>query len=477
MFKDNLGRHYRRKHGGDRQSNLEEEKLSDVLEKHGIPEKYWPATPKVLSALPNFRLQPHLPAAFHYPGEERPQVIADWKNPSLDQLRKALPDLKHLVVRLSCSVGSRQYQDGEPIADDFGELWIEGKCRVLDKEMLLEWLANVVEDDERQIADKLLNVQAAFALYPSELDNFRRFRSKLLQRHSVCSDQDPTTTVITISPAQSTVDIHYDKSVVVSTVFLAKAPTLGQPDSSVAKIWIVWPRLHLYTLGSSAKQRSYSGTAHSLKSGEGAMWFEQNDGETVVLPEDMPYATIAVKRCYLIRSAFHGTFVPRAPLILADINTGVAPDEAVIRLVERTKAAFRQPPDLHDQYMHSFLQHLAYNVPALESSSDGCGQLVRTLAEGWLNMSRCGLCKLLGSTYNVRNIDNGVEHANGYLMNFSTPGSRLDGDIDRPTGSNLNDMLPSPTHPVPDRWDHASRRYESSNISQSESRRSKRQRS
>ncbi|KAI7279029.1 hypothetical protein KC345_g5598 [Hortaea werneckii] len=382
MLKDNLGRHYRRKHGGDLQSNLEDKELSDVLEQYGIPEEYWPATPKALSALPNFRLQPHLPAAFHYAGEERPQVIADRRGSSLGELGKALPDLRQLVVRLSCSVGSRQYQDGEPVADDFGELWIEGKCRVPDKEMLLEWLANVVEDDEKQIADKLLNAQAAVALYLSELDRFRRYRSKLLQRHSACLDQDPMTTVITISPAQSSVDIHYDKSVVASTVFLAKAPTPGQPDSSVAKIWIVWPRLHLYTLGSSAKQRSYSGSPHSLKSGEGAMWFEQNDGETVVLPEDMPHAIIAVKRCYLIRSAFHGRFVPRAPLILADINIGVAPDEAVIRLLERTKAAFSQPPDLHDQYMHSFLQHLAYIIPALESSSVGCGQLVRTLVEG-----------------------------------------------------------------------------------------------
>lgn len=118
MMRCNLDRHSRRQHGDNLQNIPEEEKLSDVLKKYGVLEKNWPATPKALNALPNFRLQPHLPAAFNYQGEERPQIIADRKGSTLDK-RGGLPDLRHLVVRLSCNVGSRKYQDGEPVADDF----------------------------------------------------------------------------------------------------------------------------------------------------------------------------------------------------------------------------------------------------------------------------------------------------------------------------------------------------------------------
>lgn len=119
MRESSLGRHRRRKHWGYLQNFPEEETLSDALRKYGVPEKNWPGTPRALNALLNFRLQPHLPAAFHYEGEERPQIIADQRNQTFDEGGNGLPDLRHLVVRLSCSVGSRQYQDGEPIADDF----------------------------------------------------------------------------------------------------------------------------------------------------------------------------------------------------------------------------------------------------------------------------------------------------------------------------------------------------------------------
>lgn len=343
--------------------------------------------------------------------------------------------------------------------------------------MLLGWLANVLEDDERQIADKLINIQATVALHPSQLDRFHQYRSETLQQHSACLGQDPTTTVINISPAHSTVDIHHDDKVVASTAFLAKAPIPGQPDSRVAKIWIIWPRRHLHNLASCAERHSYSDTAHSLKAGEGAMWFEQKDGETVVLPEDVPHATITVRRCYLIGSGFQGTFTPRAPLISADIKAEVGPDEAAIRLVERTEAAFSQPPNLHDQYMHSFLQYLAYNVAALDISREGRNPLIRALAEGWLNMSHCSLCKLLGLTYKVIDIEDGANHAEGHLMNFVVPGLHLSFDTDRPAGSNPDGMLPSPANSISDCRDQAAGRYQSSDTSQPESRRSKRQRS
>ncbi|KAI7290644.1 hypothetical protein KC343_g273 [Hortaea werneckii] len=456
----------------------EEEKLSDVLTKYGVPKNNWPAGPKALNALRNLRLQAHLPAAFHYEGEEWPQIIAERGDENSDELHEALPDFKQLVIRLARNLGDRQYQDGEPVAEDFGELWINRRHTEPDQEAMSEWLANVLEDDERQNADKLVNIQAAVALRPSELEKFCNYRSKLLNRHVACSGQDPTTTMINISPAYSTVDIHHDEDVVASTVYLAKEPTSGQPGSSVAKIWIIWPRRHLHALANRTKSHSYSDTARSLKGGEGAVWFEQHDGESVVLPEDLPHATITVKRCYLIGSGFQGTFIPRAPLILADTSAGVAPSEAITRLVERTKAAFSQPSNLQDQFMHSFLHHLAYNVSALDLSSEGRDQLGRTLAEGWLNKSWCGLCKLLpGSARKVRNIEDGITHADGHLMNFSSfQGFQLS-DTDRPATSNLDSTLPSPADSISERWGQASRRYQSSSMSQPEGRRSKRQRS
>lgn len=127
--------------------------------------------------------------------------------------------------------------------------------------------------------------------------------------------------------------------------------------------------------------------------------------------------------------------------------------------------------------MHSFLQHLAYNAPALETDQNGRQRLVRTLAEGCINKSWCGLCKLLGSTHKVRNIEDGIEHAQGHLMNYSFFQGLQLSDTDRPTESNLDDMLPSPANPLPDRLDQASGRCQSSDINQPESRRSKRQRS
>jgi len=248
---------------------------------------------------------------------------------------------------------------------------------------------------------KILNLSPQVAFPPGKLDLYFDARNLLLQDLDIIPSLDNSTTELNITPAMSDVPVHHDEDLIISTARTITSHVRPAVERTIAKLWIVWPPGHTHNFSQCSPRTSYGDTAHSLHNADGAVWFVQKDGETVVLPKDLAHATFTIQSCYLLASSCPGVSLARVPLISADMAAGTTESYAVTRLVDTVEAALQRPFDDSRRLMHNFWSESAYNIPSLRRDKIRYSRFVELLTNHMHRERRCISCVVLGmvSTY------------------------------------------------------------------------------
>lgn len=248
-------------------------------------------------------------------------------------------------------------------------------------------------DDVRQA--KVLNLDASIAFPSERLAQYLAAKERFLDQFATSLTLKEGFTELNVTPAFSTVHVHHDEDIVISTVRTIKDLAARDSDPPIAKIWIIWPPDHIHALSLRGPRSSYGDTAHSLSNAGGAMWFAQRDGETVVVPSDLAHATFTLRSCYLIASSYQAESPTRVSLIPTDIAAGTGERVACMRLVKRVKEALARPFDQSLHFMASFWCESAHNIPILRRNKVAWHSLLRSLAEHMQNHRQCISCVVL----------------------------------------------------------------------------------
>jgi hypothetical protein len=263
-------------------------------------------------------------------------------------------------------------------------------------EDVLQWLSNMVEGHGDIRWAKILNLDSESVFATERLARYHAAKDRFLHDISILSSAEAPKTTLNITPAFSTVHVHHDEKIVVSTVRTIKARATQTSERSIAKIWIIWPPEHIHKLPPRGPRASYGATTQSLESADGAMWFAQMDGETVVLPEDLAHATFTLESCYLIGSSYDSRLPKRASLIPTDLAAGAVERVASMRLVKNVETALALPFDQSIQFVYSFWCESAHNIPTLRCNKRGWSKLLEVFAKHMGKHQRCVSCVALG---------------------------------------------------------------------------------
>lgn len=264
---------------------------------------------------------------------------------------------------------------------------------------------------------KMLNISPQVAFPPGRLDPYLEAKKFLLHRHSITPSSEDIVTELNITPAFSCVHIHHDEDVVISTARTTKPRTWSASSTSIAKIWIVWPPHHMHTLFEGGSKSSYGDTAYSLGNANGAVWFAQRDGETVVLPGDLAHCTFTLQSCYLLSSSYPGVSLARVPLIPSDIAAGTTEHYAVSRLVKRVESALQGSLDDSRRFMRHFWSESAYNIPVLRRNKSAYDKLIKLLVSHMHRERKCISCEALGIVSTGEYVSNAKQHVHLHAEN------------------------------------------------------------
>lgn len=287
-------------------------------------------------------------------------------------------------------------------------------------EDVLLWLSRILQGDEEIRKTKILNLSPLVAFPPGRIDRYTEARDLLLQRLDVIRSRDCIKTELNITPAMSEVPIHHDEDLVVSTVRTIASNARPSVEGAPAKIWIVWPYRHLHSLSQCSPRTSYGDTAHSLGNADGAVWFVQRDGETVVLPGNLAHSTFTIQSCYLLASSCPGASLARIPLISSDVAAGTTESYAVTRLVDTIEAALERPFDEARLLMHSFWSESAYNIQSLRRDKTNYSRFVELLINHMHRERRCVSCVVLGIVSTYKEISDHRRHIQLHTRNSVT---------------------------------------------------------
>jgi hypothetical protein len=254
-------------------------------------------------------------------------------------------------------------------------------------------------------------------LPPSRTDLYFEARDLFLQELGVNTPSENIMTEVNITPASSEVPVHHDEDLVISTVRGIASHARPAGKRSIAKIWIVWPPGHTHKFSLSGSRTSYGDTTHSLHNAEGAVWFAQRDGETVVLPKDLAHSTFTLQSCYLLTASCPGVSLARVPLISSDIAAGTTESYAVTRLVDTVEAALKRPFDDSLRLMRNFWSESAYNVPPLRRDKIGHSRFVKLLTDHMQRERRCISCVVVGRALSYEEISDYRRHIEWHMKN------------------------------------------------------------
>lgn len=199
-----------------------------------------------------------------------------------------------------------------------------------------------------------------------------------------------------VTPTSSVVHIHHDDNIVVSTARAAK-DLHDREALKILKLWMVWPPDHMLTLASIHPRAGYSDTEHSLTQWGGAVWFAQIDGDTVIVPEDLPHSTVTVERCYLIGSTYVNAAPLRPSCIPADMAAGSHPEASARRHLCILKRALTQSQHQSYAFMLNFYKLAHFNLPALRNHHSILEEVIAAIAEDARFLGLCVSCGVLGS--------------------------------------------------------------------------------
>ena len=287
---------------------------------------------------------------------------------------------------------------------------------------MLRWLCSISQAHCDTGLAKVLNLSPHVVFQRSRLEAYVEAKRLLLHRLDSTSTSNCARTELNITPALSSVHVHHDEETVISTVRAIGSCTQPGKGAKIAKIWFVWPSEHMRTLFQRGPDSSYGDTTHSLENANGAVWFAQRDGETVVIPGELAHSTFTLQSCYLISSNYPSLSLQRVPLIPSDMAAGTTECYAVKRLLDRVEAALQTPFDNSRQFMREFWNESAYNIPTLRRNKPAYDRLINILAIHISKEGRCVSCAALGIVKNPKNISNPKQHAELHTgNNFFTP--------------------------------------------------------
>lgn len=284
-------------------------------------------------------------------------------------------------------------------------------------EDVLQWLSNMVNGHEDMRSAKILNLDAESVFATETLAQYHAAKERFLHDTSILSSVEETKTTLNITPAFSTVHVHHDEKIVVSTARTIKARVAQTSGRSIAKIWIIWPPEHIHKLPPRGPRASYGATAQSLESAAGAMWFAQMDGETVILPEDLAHATFTLESCYLIGSSYDSRLPKRASLIPTDLAAGAVECVASMRLVKNVETALALSFDESIQFVYSFWCQSAHNIPTLRCNKRAWSKLLKIFAKHMGKHQRCVSCVALGLDQSTEQMLDSRHHLETHASN------------------------------------------------------------
>ena len=282
---------------------------------------------------------------------------------------------------------------------------------------MLVWLSRILQSHDDAHTIKILNLCPQAALPTSRIDLYFEARNLFLQKLGVNTRPEDIMTEVNITPASSEVPVHHDEDLVISTVRAITSHAQPAIKRSIAKIWIVWPPGHTHKFSLRGSRTSYGDTTHSLQNAEGAVWFAQRDGETVVLPKDLAHSTFTLQSCYLLTSSCPGVSLARVPLISSDIAAGTTESYAVTRLVDTVEAALECSFDDSLRLMHNFWSESAYNLPSLRRDKAGYSRFVKLLTDHMQRQKRCISCVVIGRELSYEGISDRRRHLEWHMKN------------------------------------------------------------
>lgn len=264
---------------------------------------------------------------------------------------------------------------------------------------------------------KILNLSPQTALPSARIDLYFEARNLFFQKLGINTPPDNIMTELNMTPAASDVPVHHDEDLVISTVRTTASNARSAVERTISKVWIVWPPRHMHTVSQDGPRTSYGDTTHSLHNAEGAVWFAQRDGETVVLPKDLAHSTFTLRSCYLLTSSCPGVSLARVPLISSDIAAGTTESYAVTRLVDTVEAALERPFDDSLRLMHNFWSEGSYNLPSLRRDKTGYSRFVKILTNHMQRDRRCISCVVIGIASSYEDILDHRRHIESHVKN------------------------------------------------------------
>ena len=282
---------------------------------------------------------------------------------------------------------------------------------------MLLWLSRISQSHDDAHTTKILNLSPQAALPPSRIDLYLEALNLFLRKLDVNARTDNIMTEVNITPARSEVPIHHDEDLVISTARALASHARPAVKRSIVKIWIVWPPGHTHNFSIGGSRISYGDTTHSLHNAEGAVWFAQRDGETVVLPKDLAHSTFTLQSCYLLTSSCPGVSLARVPLISSDIAAGTTESYAVTRLVDTVEAALERPFDDSLRLMRNFWSESAYNLPSLRRDTTRYSRFIKLLTDHMQRERRCISCVVIGRAVSYEEISDYRRHIESHIKN------------------------------------------------------------
>jgi hypothetical protein len=335
--------------------------LCDIdLHKNGVR---WPRDK--LDKLPDLRSQPKQTSG---------QCIA-WQI-FKDDRATHLPPFEELVSRLDI--------------DSCRDAWFLEKAIKLKADRFKDFKAHLLEETVSKI--RLLNVPVTKRMVSrrSQRQHSVMVRERVQHFYGVGDDHsvelhDATTNV---TPRGTATEIHHDSDPHVSTAWGWSGASLQQP----MKLWLLW-----HASESRRLATCYSDTTAALRHLGPCGYLIQYSGESLILPANVPHATLSLSPHYLYGQTFHVEGRARDPTTLElELSARANPLEAIDTVLTCYEEGLRDPdPRIRAIHIDHVVRTMSLEktAPHQAHTESYVNKVVEVLRRNRKFNGVCGLCE------------------------------------------------------------------------------------
>jgi hypothetical protein len=364
-----------------------------------------------------YRLQSYKPGGQHV-GHREPQSVGDWLSLCgidlseneipwpLDKLDQ-LPNLRALpgetydqciawhIFRSDKSVCLPSFEMLVPALDigSCSDAWFLKKRIKLEENRFANFKVQLLEDKITKI--RLLNVPIKEEMVKRSSQN--RHRAMVLdkvqelygveRKHPI----EIHDAIANICPPGTAIDVHHDNDSHISTACGRSGAGRDQP----MKLWILWRASDCRLL-----PKCYSDTVSALEMLGPCGYLVQFQGESLMLPANIPHAALSLSSHVLYGQTFHVEGLARDPTTFElELSAGAKPSDAIDTVLTCYEEGLQDPdPQIRAIYIGHIVCTMSAERDSMRQASEEpyISMVVEVLKERRNFQGVCGLCNYLG---------------------------------------------------------------------------------